>query len=62
MRRNLLAVHARRLLSGLWLFAGLCGALTLLPLSAAPVLFAVCLAVLWTFARFSIADTLHRNT
>ena len=62
MRRNLLAVHARRLLSGLWLFAGLCGALTLLPLSAAPVLFAICLAVLWTFARFSIADTLHRNT
>ena len=61
MRRNSLAVHARRLLSGLWLCAGLCGASTLLPLSAAPVLFGICLMVLWTFARFSVADTLHRK-
>ncbi|TYC72274.1 HAD family hydrolase [Stappia sp. BW2] len=61
MRRNLLAVHARRVLSGLWLCAGLCGASTVLPLSAAPIVFGVCLAVLWTFARFSVADTLQRN-
>ncbi|MGX1499195.1 Cu+-exporting ATPase [Labrenzia sp. MBR-25] len=61
MRRNLLAVHARQVLSGLWLCAGLSGASTFLPLSAAPVLFGICLLVLWTFARFSVADTLHRN-
>lgn len=58
MRRTLLAVHARRLLSIIWVLGGLCGALALLPLSAAPVLFAVCLAILWAFARFSVADTL----
>ncbi len=58
MRRTLLAVHARRLLTGLWLFAGLCGGAALVPLFAAPMLFAVCLAILWAFARFSVADTL----
>lgn len=61
MRRNLLAVHARRLLTGLWAVGGLCGALTLLPLTTAPVLFVVCLAILWGFARFSIADTLRKS-
>ncbi|MBN9673040.1 HAD family hydrolase [Labrenzia aggregata] len=60
-RRNLLAVHARRILTGLWAFAGLLGACALLPLAAAPILFALCLAILWTFARFSVADTLKRT-
>ncbi|MCK7615622.1 HAD family hydrolase [Roseibium sediminicola] len=59
MRRNLLAVHARRLLCGLWLLGALGGALTVVPLSAAPVLFVVCLAILWAFARFSVADSLN---
>ena len=58
MRRTLLALHARRLLTGLWMFAGLCGATALLPLSVAPMLFALCLGILWAFARFSIADSL----
>lgn len=59
MRRTLLAVHARRLLTGLWLFGGLCGASALAPLFVAPMLFAVSLAILWAFARFSIAETLN---
>jgi len=59
MRRNLLAVHARRLLSALWVIGGICGALAVAPLSAAPLLFVVCLAILWAFARFSVADTLN---
>jgi hypothetical protein len=62
MRRNLLAVHARRLLSGLWTLGGLCGAAALLPLSAAPVLLVICLVILWAFARFSVADTLKRTS
>jgi len=62
MRRNLLAVHARRLLSGLWLMGAISGALAIVPLSAAPVLFAVCLAILWAFARFSVADSLNGAT
>lgn len=61
MRRTLLAVHARRLLTGLWALSGLCGALALAPLSAAPLLFAVCLGILWAFARFSVADTLSNT-
>lgn len=61
MRRNVLAVHARRLLAALWLTGGLAGAATIAPLAAAPVLFAVCLAILWTFARFSVADTLRNR-
>jgi len=59
MRRTLLAVHARRLLCALWALAGLCGALALVPLSAAPLLFLICLAILWAFARFSVADTIN---
>ncbi|MEM5583188.1 HAD family hydrolase [Roseibium sp. AS2] len=58
MRRNLLAVHARRLLRCLWAAAGIGGACALLPLASAPVLFLACLAILWVFARFSVADTL----
>lgn len=61
MRRTLLAVQARRLLSGLWLAAGLAGACTLAPLAAAPVLFMLCLGILWIFARFSVADTLRKS-
>ncbi|WP_299819631.1 HAD family hydrolase [uncultured Roseibium sp.] len=60
MRRNLLALHARRLLIGIWALAGLCGACFLLPFSVAPMLFALCLAILWAFARFSVADTGRR--
>ncbi|QDG75055.1 HAD family hydrolase [Labrenzia sp. PHM005] len=56
MRRTALAVHARRFLSGLSVMCGICGGLLLLPLSATPVLFAVNLAILWGFARFSVAD------
>ncbi len=59
MRRNLLARHARRFLTGLWAFAGLCGALVLVPFSVTPFLFVICLAILWAFARFSVADTLQ---
>eukprot|EP00903_Cladosiphon_okamuranus_P002351 g2349.t1 len=58
MRRTLLAVHARRLLTGLSLFSGLCGATALVPLTVAPMLFVVGLIILWAFARFSVADTL----
>ncbi len=61
MRRNLLAVQARRLLTGLWVLAGLGGALSILPMTGAPVVFAICLVILWGFARFSIADTLKRS-
>jgi P-type Cu+ transporter len=61
MRRNLLAVHARRMLMGLWFLGGLGGALALVPLTGAPILFAVCLAILWGFARFSTADTLRKS-
>jgi hypothetical protein len=61
MRRMLLAVQARRLLSGLWLAAGLAGACSLTPLAAAPLLFALCLAILWIFARFSVADTMRKT-
>jgi Cu+-exporting ATPase len=61
MRRNLLAVHARRMLMGLWFLGGLGGALALAPLTTAPILFAVCLAILWGFARFSTADTLRKS-
>ncbi|MHA7775485.1 HAD family hydrolase [Roseibium sp. M-1] len=60
MRRTLLAVQARRLLCSLWLLAGLAGASTLAPLATAPLLFALCLAILWVFARFSVADTLRK--
>ncbi|MBO6509678.1 MAG: ATPase, partial [Roseibium sp.] len=59
--RNLLAVQARRLLTGLWVLAGLGGALSILPMTGAPVVFAFCLVILWGFARFSIADTLNRS-
>ncbi len=59
-RRNLLAVHARRLLTGFWALAGLGGACALVPLSAAPILFAIHLAILWVFARFSAAGSSHR--
>ncbi|WP_208987390.1 HAD family hydrolase [Roseibium marinum] len=62
MRRNLLALHARRLLTGIWVLAGLCGAGFIVPLSVAPMLFAVCLAILWAFARFSVADTLRKTS
>ncbi|KZM51370.1 ATPase [Labrenzia sp. OB1] len=60
MRRNLLALHARRLLTGIWALAGLCGACFLVPFSVAPMLFALCLAILWAFARFSVANTGRR--
>jgi|GEM_PF-1831793 len=56
MRRTALAAHAARFLSGLSILCGVCGGLLLLPLSAAPVLFALNLAILLAFARFSIAD------
>lgn len=59
MRRNLLAVHARRLLSLLWLAAGCCGGALILPAGAAPVVFGMGLIILWGFARFSIADSLR---
>ncbi|MEP4766531.1 MAG: HAD family hydrolase [Roseibium sp.] len=58
MRRNKLAVQARRILMGLWVLGGLCGGLTLLPMSSAPMLLVLCLGILWGFARFSVADTL----
>jgi len=61
-RRNLLALHARRLLIVLWALGGLCGACALVPVSVAPMLFAICLAILWAFARFSVADTLRRSS
>jgi len=61
MRRTLLALHARRLLTGLWCLAGLCGALSLVPLTVAPMLFCICLVILWAFARFSVADTLKEK-
>ncbi|PVB60077.1 ATPase [Labrenzia sp. 011] len=60
MRRNLLALHARRLLTGIWALAGLSGACFLAPLSVAPMLFALCLAILWAFARFSVAGSARR--
>ncbi|MEP3045177.1 MAG: ATPase [Roseibium sp.] len=58
MRRNKLAVQARRILMSIWVLGGLCGGLTLLPMSAAPMLLVLCLCVLWGFAKFSVADTL----
>ncbi|TYC54178.1 HAD family hydrolase [Rhodobacterales bacterium] len=61
MRRNLLAVHARRVLTSFWLLGGICGALAVAPLSAAPLLFTLNLGILWAFARFSVADTLRRT-
>ncbi|MDN3721307.1 hypothetical protein QW131_24350 [Roseibium salinum] len=60
MRRNRLAVRARRLLTGIWAVGGLGGAFALAPLALAPLLFAACLAILWAFARFSVADTLGK--
>ncbi|GAB4528124.1 MAG: hypothetical protein Tsb0019_30130 [Roseibium sp.] len=61
MRRVFLAVHARRVLTAMGALAGLCGALGLIPLSAAPLLFGTGLAILWGFARFSVAGTLHES-
>ncbi|WP_428643109.1 HAD family hydrolase [Roseibium sp.] len=60
-RRSFLAVHARRLLTGLWALGGICGATALLPLAAAPVLFSLCLGILWAYARISAAGTLHKQ-
>ncbi len=62
MRRISLAAHARRFLSGLTLLCGICGGLLLLPLSAAPVLFAINLAILWAFARLAIAEAPQPTT
>ncbi len=56
MRRNRLALRARRLLTGLSAAGGLCAALALMPLVAAPMLFVLGLMILWTFARFSVSD------
>ena len=59
MRRNYLSLRAKRILMGLWITGGICGGLTLLPLFAAPFLLAICLVVLWGFAKMSVSDTLR---
>jgi len=53
MRRDLLALRARQVLTGIWTLGGLFGAAGLLPVTAAPVAFLACLGVLLAFARFS---------
>ncbi|WP_298816546.1 HAD family hydrolase [uncultured Roseibium sp.] len=61
-RRKTLAVQAKRLLTALWALAGLSGVFLLAPLGAASMLLGVCLAILWVFARFSVADTLKKSS
>ncbi|WFE90121.1 HAD family hydrolase [Roseibium porphyridii] len=61
-RRKTLAAQAKGLLIALWTLAGLCGVFLLVPLAAAPILFGMCLAILWVFARFSVSDTLKKSS
>ncbi|WP_299477218.1 HAD family hydrolase [uncultured Roseibium sp.] len=57
-RRNLLTVSARRMLTGVWLGAGLCATAQLLPLMSAPLVFTGCLGILLMFARFAVSGNL----
>ena len=50
-RRAVLARQARRVISGIWLAAGIGGALGLIPVHAAPVVFALTVLVLFLFAK-----------
>lgn len=54
MRREVLAGRARKLIVGLWVLGGLCGASTVVPVHATPLLFGVCLVILLGFARVGI--------
>ena len=54
MRRNLLALWARRVLVGFWGLCGLCGATAVLPLTTAPLILGACLLILFAFAQFSV--------